>query len=144
MPKKIVGLFESSGLVDGFVRHIEAFGFPWKKICPPSAARGSSGVTRTAMLHTGVIGALLLVGTLLLSTPSFEQVRALITIAPPGVAGLRAAPLPGRRLSLDAWLLGLGGRRLLLGPGRMGAAARSRLPLDSGLLGLGRRRISVQ
>ena len=53
-------------------------------------------------------------------------------------AGLRATPLPRRRLHLDTRLLGLRGLRVLLGARHVGVSARTRFALDSGLLGLGR------
>ncbi len=56
-------------------------------------------------------------------------------------SGVRTAPLSGRGLYLDAWILGLCRRRLLLGAGYVGHGAGSRFPLDPGLVGLGRRSI---
>src|SRR6267154_6710674 len=58
-----------------------------------------------------------------------------------GVAGLRATDLSGRRLHLDAGILGMGRRRsgLLLGAGDLGASPASWISVDSGILGLGRR-----
>src|SRR5215470_19691978 len=51
-------------------------------------------------------------------------------------AGLRAAANSRARLYLDAGLLGLRRRRLLLGTGNLGAAASGGVTLDPGLLGL--------
>jgi hypothetical protein len=50
-------------------------------------------------------------------------------------AGLCAAPAARSGLSLDSRLLGLWGRRLLLGSRRLGAAARARPSVDPWLLG---------
>ncbi len=60
-------------------------------------------------------------------------------------AAVRAAAHSGRRLPLDAGLLAVGPerRRLQLGAGHLGAAARLWHVVDAGLLGLRRRRLPV-
>src|SRR5882724_9034412 len=56
-------------------------------------------------------------------------------------AGVRATGLPRSWLYLDARILGLWRRRLLLGAWNMGDGAAGWLPLDARLLGLCRRRL---
>src|SRR5260370_9719327 len=53
-----------------------------------------------------------------------------------GAAGVRPAGLPRPWLYLDARILGLWRRRLLLGAGNVGSGAAGWLPLDAGLLGI--------
>src|SRR5580658_8980244 len=60
-----------------------------------------------------------------------------------GAACLRAAGLPRRWLHLDARILGLGRRRLLLGAGHVDRSPGSRFLLDAGVLGLGRQQFCV-
>src|SRR6266478_4356624 len=59
------------------------------------------------------------------------------------VAGVRAADLSGRRIRLDAGILGVGRRRrrLLLGAGNLDIGTASGISVDAGLLGLGWRRL---
>src|SRR5580658_6150715 len=52
---------------------------------------------------------------------------------------LRSTPTARTRLHLDTGLLGVGRRRLLLGPRRMGTASKCRRSLDPWLLGVRRR-----
>src|SRR5262249_61019685 len=62
----------------------------------------------------------------------------------PRFAGLPPTADPGSRLHLDARLLGLRRRRLLLGAWHLGRAADGRLSLDPGLLGLARGRLCLE
>src|ERR1700688_3689968 len=58
-------------------------------------------------------------------------------------ARLRSANLPRRWVHLDPGLLGVGWRRLLLGARNMGGIPGSRISMDAWLLGMGRRRFPV-
>jgi hypothetical protein len=54
----------------------------------------------------------------------------------PALAGVCAAAVSGGWIPLDSRILGLGTRRLLLGPGRLGGPAPGWFFVDSGLLGI--------
>src|SRR4029077_20304455 len=62
---------------------------------------------------------------------------------PARAARLRAAALPRRRLHLDARLLGLPPRRLLLGSRHMGDTTDRGCALDTRLLGMGQWRVHM-
>src|SRR5438046_8180297 len=59
-----------------------------------------------------------------------------------GAPDLRATGMPHRRLPMDARLLGLRSRGLLLGAGRVDCAAAALVPVDARLLGLCERHLS--
>ena len=73
---------------------------------------------------------------LALAAPSFAGVSVSVTIAPTRAARLRAAALPRRRLYLDARLLGLRPRGLLLGARDLVLTPLRRPALDARLLGM--------
>src|SRR5215470_1747515 len=54
-----------------------------------------------------------------------------------GAAGLHAAAMSGRWIHVDAWILGLWSRWLLLGARHLGYATDGWFALDSGILGMG-------
>jgi hypothetical protein len=76
MPHKLFELFMTSELMEGVRRALEVH-------------------LKAAMQRRRVVGSLLFVGMLLLSTPSFAQVRALITIAPPELPVYEQPLCPG-------------------------------------------------
>src|SRR5690242_4795492 len=65
------------------------------------------------------------------------------THRPACAACIRAAHLSRSRISLDARLLGIRTRWILLGAGNLGDGARGWIPLDAWLLGMGRRRVHL-
>ncbi len=75
---------------------------------------------------------------LAMSAAAYAQFSIAVSFAPPELPVYEQPMAPGRGLHLDAWLLGILRRRLLLGAGNMGHGSATWSALDARLLGLGR------
>ncbi len=89
---------------------------------------------------------LLLLTLLILAIPaaSFAQFGVAITIAPPALPVYAQPMAPADGYIVDARLLVLRRRRLLLGAGYVGDGSRSWFSLDARLLGLGWQRLFLE